>query len=178
MAKHPNPRELRTKDLNAPNARVKGQRGSVQNKLRYELYRNAIVRANTAYNNGYYFETISLCDSLITDRLEAYTQHLMHFDEETQPTATLQQSLSALGAAQKDKGIKADAELKSLRKRLIEFSEKRNEAIHNFVVVKNENANKTADDRLNEAQEYAKKGLDLFIEVKKWTDKNIAIREK
>jgi len=64
-----------------PKVRYAGQKGSPQNALRYELYRYAHERLEEACEQGMLFEVIAICDMLITDRMEAYCQYLLHDDD-------------------------------------------------------------------------------------------------
>ena len=69
-----------------PKVRLAGEKGSEQNKLRAELYRYAHERLEEASEQGMLFEVIALCDMLITDRIEAYCQYLLHDEDMQFPT--------------------------------------------------------------------------------------------
>ena len=161
-------------DASSSTVRVKGKSGSEQNTLRGELYRHAIGRLNAAIENDNVFEAVALCDTLITDRLEAYTQSLLHFDELQQEVASSGWALRAVGKARKEKGIAKDAEYKQLYAEVSDFSARRNEVAHNFVIVKNANAHMSLEDRLQCARETAVLGKVVFNKLKAWTVKNIA----
>ena len=77
-------RDYLTRNRSAPSSpkvRVSGGKGSDAGAVRNELYKAAWVRYNEAMSAGFYLEAITIVDSLITDRIEAYTQHLMHFED-------------------------------------------------------------------------------------------------
>ena len=168
-------RSKRTTNPTHPKVRVKGEKGSEQNQLRYELYREALKRIKQAKDSGAYFEAVCLYDALLADRVEAYTQHLQHFDEEHQPVDTLNHAVQAMDAARNDKGIAKDAEYTELTKALRKYADRRNECVHNFVIVKNANAHRTVEARLNYAKKTVKMGEDLFNRLKTWTLTNIKI---
>ena len=72
-------------------------------------------RYNEAMSAGFYLEAITIVDSVITDRIEAYTQHLMHFNETHQQVESLGNALTALNIARQEKQIADDDEYKAIR---------------------------------------------------------------
>jgi hypothetical protein len=70
---------------------------------------------------------------MITDRIEAYTQYLLHDDENHQKTGSIGLSVAAMGAARGDKDISIDAKYQALYTRIEQFIGARNEIIHGFV---------------------------------------------
>jgi len=65
-------------DLDHPKVRVSGEAGSPQNTLRGSLYTEALSRIKSGLKDNRYFEVVSLCDTIITDRFEALSQTLIH----------------------------------------------------------------------------------------------------
>jgi hypothetical protein len=53
----------------------------VTGNTRYLLYRKGISRINDSINSGYYLEAITLCESLIADRLESRLKFLTNTDK-------------------------------------------------------------------------------------------------
>ena len=60
------------------NERVAGEKGSEQNELRSTLYCKAIERCTQAIKSGFHLEAITLCESMIADRIEALLQTIDH----------------------------------------------------------------------------------------------------
>lgn len=158
-----------------PQVRVKGSKGSAQNQLRAELYQHAIIRIQKAIDSGNFFEAVSLSDTLITDRIEAYIQFLLHNDELQQRVTSIGLAIAAMNAARHDKGVATEPDYKSLTKLLTRFQEMRNEVLHNFVVVKNANVSISLEERLSLAKETAIFGYEVFQEIKKFTAKHIKV---
>ena len=156
-----------------PKVRVVGGKGSDAGIVRHELYKVAWARYNEAMSAGFYLEAITLVDSVITDRIEAYTQHLMHYEEKHQQVTSLANAMAAMDIAREERQIPKDAEYKNLRAAVSKFYEGRNKAVHNFAILSNANAEQTADDRLKEAQRTAEFGRDVFNLVNAYTRKQI-----
>ena len=155
--------------------RVVGEKGSEQNQLRGELYEYCIDRLNVALDEDCFFEVIALCDMMITDRIEAYTQYLLHDDENHQKTGSIGLSVAAMGAARSDKDISIDAEYQALYTRIEQFAGARNEIMHGFVLVKNETKDAPLEQREEFAQFMAEFGAKLLIDVMSWTRKQIKV---
>ena len=45
-------------------------------KARHELYRGALGHLKSAIEQGFYIEAVALCESVLSDRLEARNSHL------------------------------------------------------------------------------------------------------
>lgn len=56
--------------------RLTGGKGTKASLQRQELYRLANEQLEAAYSNGFYIECVSICESIIADRLEARLQFL------------------------------------------------------------------------------------------------------
>ena len=122
---------------------------------------------------GFYLEAITIVDSVITDRVEAYTQHLMHFDETHQQVESLGNAMAALNIARQDRQIADDDEYKAIRKAVMEFNKGRNKAVHNFVILTNANAEMSVDARINQAKDTAEYGREVYNIVNAYTRKQI-----
>ena len=159
----------------APKVRYAGQKGSAQNALRGELYRYAHERLEEACEQGMLFEVIAICDMLITDRMEAFCQYLLHDDDMQFETMSIAQALAALGSAIADKmpSAKKSPEWKSLQQRLQRFSEARNFALHSFVLVKNSAKTSSLEERINFIEDAAEDGIKLVREISAFTNKHM-----
>jgi hypothetical protein len=173
-AKKRDPR-LKRVTKNHDKMRVEGKKGSKQNELRGKLYTYMINRLGTAVENSSFFEVIVICDQLITDRIEAYTQHVLFTHELQHHTDSVGNSLEAMSAAMIDAKIRKDKDFKELFKQLTQFVDDRNELLHNFVIVKNKNRNDDLDKRIAHAQRVAAYAPDLWRRFDNWTKKNIVI---
>ena len=169
-------RDYLTRNRSAPSSpkvRVSGGKGSDAGAVRNELYKAAWVRYNEAMSAGFYLEAITIVDSLITDRIEAYTQHLMHFEDKHQQVESLGNAMAALNIARQDRQIADDDEYKAIRKAVMKFNEGRNKAVHNFVILSNANAEMSVDDRINQSKNTAEYGREVFNLVNAYTRKQM-----
>ena len=157
----------------SPKVRVIGGKGSDAGTTRHELYKAAWSRYNEAMSAGFYLEAITIVDSVITDRIEAYTLHLMHFDDKHQQVESLGNAMAALNIARQDRQITDDAEYKAVRKAVTKFYEGRNQAVHNFVILNNANAQMSVEDRIKQAKGIAEFGREVFNLVNAFTKKQI-----
>ncbi len=131
---------------------------------RYQLYKKAIVQFNNAIEAGYYLEAITICESLITDRLESRCEELNH------PHAF--KNLGAL--LRKLNQIETDHELRQvIFTDLDDWRENRNTALHEIVKFeKNEIPN--WEDRVENSKIYAEEGIVIFRRI----DSRMAILRK
>ena len=159
--------------------RVAGEAGSEQNALRHELYTHIYNRLEEANEQAMYFEIIALCDMLITDRIEAFTQYLLHYDDEIYHTESIAIALGYLGTAVKDKkpALKKDAEYKQIYTRVEEFAKMRNEVMHGFILVKNVASDVSLQERLEFAEHTAEVGNKLVRDVSDFVSKHTKIKE-
>ena len=160
-----------------PKVRLAGEKGSEQNKLRAELYRYAHERLADASEQGMLFEVIALCDMLITDRLEAYCQYLLHNDDLQFNTMSTGQAIEALEVALKDNApeVKSSPEWKQLSQKIRAFANARNTALHSFVLIKNAATNVSLDERIVFVEVTAEEGNELTREVDWFVKKNIKL---
>lgn len=127
-------------------------------RTRGEVYRMALDRANLAYKEGFFLETIALVESLIADRLESI---ISLFDGQPARFGTvggaareLKKRLAAIDGA--DDLLLLDA--------VTAWSSDRARWIHEFAKVSAE-GDLDWSQRLEDAQRVAEKGLDLLKEV-------------
>ena len=163
-------------DASNPRVRLSGEEGSEVRRLRGELYTHAFEHINDAYDLGYYIECVTLLDSMITDRLDAYTQFLLHNEDKQYISESLHFSLKSFGSATKEKNVR-DEEFKVIYQKINDWVPKRNIAIHNFVIV----SSLTPEDgetRMSKVKETVDEGLKLVREVMAYTSKRIKIEPK
>ena len=159
----------------AKRVRLRGEKGSDQNTLRNTLYAYLKQRLADANEQAMYFEILAICDQLITDRIEAYTQYLLFNDESEFPTESIGTALQFLGTAVKDKApeVRRNEEYKTLFKRLEEFSEMRNEVLHGFILIKNVATDISLAERIEWAEHACEVGNKLVSDWSSWVRKQI-----
>lgn len=166
---------VKRRELSHDKVRVTGEKGSQQNKLRQQLYSNVSERLKQAYNNGYYFEVIALCDMIITDRIEAYIQYLVYEDDSHYETSSIGLAIQVMGKARNEKGLVADEEYSDLYKLVASFANDRNNALHRYLLVRNDNSELSLDERLELLKSVAKSGMAIAKLVKNWTRRQIKL---
>jgi hypothetical protein len=179
--KHPLHPKLRTPiaPIDDENVRKPGQKSSPQNALRAELYRDVWGRINNAMENECFFEVITLCDMVTTDRMEAFSQYLMYTDENHFQTDSIGESFKNFGWAIKYKGsefgISKTGEVKELYNLIQEFVELRNKIVHGHLIVRNSTENISLDERVALLNDAAQKGIVVARKISRWTEKNTNI---
>jgi len=159
----------------AKRVRLRGEKGSDQNTLRNTLYAYLKQRLTDANEQAMYFEIIAICDQLITDRIEAYTQYLLFDDDSEFPTESIGTALQFMGTAVKDKApeVRRNDEYKMLFKRLEGFSAMRNEVLHGFILVKNVATDISLAERIEWAEHSCEVGNKLVSDWSFWVRKQI-----
>ena len=160
-------------EKDAPKVRVEGMAGSSQNKLRQDLYKNAVRRIVKAIEVDAFIEAVALCDSMITDRAEALSQAMLNYEPENFPTTSIVDAMAFVDSSYKQKNQTRSAELVDLSERIKDWAKNRNIVLHQFVIVSNENVEKTVEDREIHAKETAETGYKLFRDWDAWTRKEI-----
>ena len=122
-----------------------------------------------------YFEIIAICDQLITDRIEAYTQYLLFDDDSEFPTASIGDAVRYLGTAVKDKApqIANSDEYKKLYQQLEQFAAMRNEVLHGFILVKNAVEDVSLQERIHWAEHTCEAGNKLVSDWSSWVRQQI-----
>ena len=149
------------KNMESPKVRARGELGSAQNSLRYELYKAAFERIEDGIKNDNFFEVISIADSLITDRIQALVQFLRGEEPEHYVHTSIGLTLELLRAEMKNRNIDLGDEFESLRKKLNEWVPERNIAAHGFVVITRKNLDQNVDRRLDHLKTTAITGAEL-----------------
>ncbi|NRQ25858.1 hypothetical protein [Aliiroseovarius sp. xm-g-7] len=158
-----------------PKVRLSGDKGSAQSQLRNELYRFAYERLDEASEQGMHFEVIALCDMLITDRVEAYCQYLLHNEDMQFETMSANLAIEALEVALKDNApdVKKSLEWQAMSKRLRDFANARNTCLHSFILIKNAAKDATLAERIEFLEDTAEDGYRLVREIDTFTRERI-----
>ena len=157
-----------------PKVRVPGQKKSNQNNIRRELYTKGFKQINNAYDNGFFIEAITIIDSMITDRLEAYVQFLLYGEDKQFVAESLFNALKSFGSVTKEKNVR-DEDFKQIYNKIESWVPKRNNAVHNFVIIRQDSLDDSADVRLQKLKDTADEGLLLVREVMSYTSKRTKI---
>lgn len=161
-------------DASHPKVRSSGQKGSEQNRRREELYSRGFDQIRNAYDQGFYIECVTIIDSMITDRLEAYVQFLLHGEEKQFVAESLFNAMKSVGSVTKEKGVR-DEDFKWMHKKIESWVPKRNFAVHNFVIVRPDTVDDSAEVRLQKLKDAADEGLILVRQVMSYTKKRIQL---
>ena len=154
----------RDKLVNAdnPKVRIKGERGSHQNSLRFELYSEGFRRIDQGLKDGNFFEVISLADSIITDRLNSLVQHVRQSEDDDFPHQSVGGMVLILMKEIKERNFPLPKDIKAIINKMNqEWVPKRNFCVHSFVVVTHSNKELSLQDRLEHLQECAMEGAEL-----------------
>jgi len=139
-------------------------------KIKYDLYKGAINKANKAIKNKFYIEAISIYESLISDRLESRLQ----FKNINQP-----QNIKTVGraaAALRNNESKTEQPiLYALYNEISTWAKDRNSAIHHLVKLSEEHELEKFNKRYKKYEKIALQGKDLFKKLKNEMDKQIRL---
>jgi hypothetical protein len=142
------PRKIRAKNL--PENRVGIQR--------HEIYKQAYEHISLAMEKGFYLESITLIESMISDRLESRLSLILQKDFSFR---TLGNLIDQMKTSEKDQRLQelVSNEIDGWRSR-------RNNALHEMVKVEMGDSSRW-EDRITKLPEIAKTGLDLLKKVSK-----------
>ena len=163
-------------DSSHPKVRIEGQKGSWQNKLRGKLYASGFQRIEESIESKFFIEAISICDSMITDRLMAYTQTLLHKEPKQYITNGLYDALMSFSHTTKETNIRDNKQndgYRELYKKIEDWIQERNTCVHNYVIVDKRSLDADDKDRELHMNKTALEGYQLVREVMKYTDKVI-----
>ena len=141
--------------------RIAGKRDSTQNELRGQLYANAFGRIKSGLASGNHFEVIFLVDSIITDRLLAITQTLMHTENEHYEQASIGSAADGVKVQVIEKGLVLPVDLNKQMNALHLWIPKRNRAAHGFVYVSPQTVGISLEQREQELADAAEEGAEL-----------------
>lgn len=152
--------------------RLRGGKGTAVAQQRYDLYKLANEQLKAAYKAGFYIECVSICESIIADRMEARLQFLRR-DTEKPPYVA---SLGSLLKQVEDTRAEVQSDLIEAYEAIREWSKARNATIHQFVKVTDRNQQLNGDGRIQQAKTAARDGIRLMRKISalvrkhnKWT---------
>ncbi|MFT5834628.1 MAG: hypothetical protein ACI97N_002268 [Cognaticolwellia sp.] len=124
-------------------------------KKRFELYKRAIQQFNQALEAGFFLEAITICESLITDRLESRCEELGK-----------SMSFQTLGnLIKKLKQIEIDLEVRNLvTNELDDWRKNRNTALHEIVKFEKGESPEWKN-RVEASGDYAVEGMAIFRKI-------------
>jgi hypothetical protein len=154
--------------------RLTGGQGTAIAQQRYGLYKLANEQLKVAYEAGFYIECVSICESIISDRIEARLQFLRRDTDKPSHIDSLGRLLKQVTDIEPEDQIELRAAYVSIR----EWGNARNETIHQFVKVTDQNQGLDGKGRIRNAKTAARNGIRLMKMIStlvrkhnKWTQK-------
>lgn len=148
--------------------RLTGGRGTDIARQRYDLYKLANEQLKAAYETGFYIECVSICESIISDRIEARLQFLRKSTEKPSHIDSLGRLLKQVEDIESEDQTELRAAYLSIR----EWGNARNETIHQFVKVTDQNHYINGRDRVSQAKAAALNGMRLMRQISKLVRKH------
>ena len=136
------------------------------NATKYSSYAYAFKRINQALENEYYLEVITICESIITDRLLSYGEYIT--EKYIGDKATLGNVLSKI---KKNKKFVINEETENLLEEVDVWRDKRNSAVHSVAKSKPGTATASEEEFLYESEMCAKNGKKLARKICDWHKK-------
>lgn len=131
-------------------------------RARQELYRGTYKRLKQAIEAGFWIEAIALCESIISDRMQARIAHLGDHDEESRKIKSLTTLLSHL--RERDSPLKF-GKLVAIYDEIRHWNHARNKAIHRAVRISDGDEFQKWDHFYNELEITARGGADICRRV-------------
>lgn len=146
-----------------------------KNHIKGVSYKVAFERIKKANEEGFYFEVITLCESIISDRLQSYASGV----GSPKPKKARESFYDLIEACQKyaDKSASAQETI-DLMAALDVWRRKRNEAVHQFAKSLPGEPTVEVEVALGEAKAAAKQGASLARKVCNWHGKNLRLARK
>jgi hypothetical protein len=148
--------------------RLNGGEGTAAARQRYDLYKLANEQLKAAYQAGFYIECVAICESIISDRIEARLQFLRRGTDKPSQIDSLGRLLRQI----EDIESEDQAELRATYVSIRDWSNARNEAVHQFVKVAEENNLANVKDRKHQAKIAARDGQILMRIISKLVRKH------
>jgi hypothetical protein len=156
------------KAKHTPPQRLEGGRGTTVARQRYELYRSANEQFKAAFEAGFYIECVSICESIISDRIEARLQFLRRNTDKPSHIDSLGRLLKQVTDIEPEDQIELRAAYALIR----DWGSARNETIHQFVKVTDQNHRANAKNRTRKAKTAARDGKALMKLISKLVRKH------
>lgn len=148
--------------------RLTGGQGTDVAKQRYDLYKLANEQLKAAYDAGFYIECVSICESIISDRIEARLQFLRRGTDKPSHIDSLGRLLKQVTDIEPEDQVELRDAYTSIR----EWGNARNETIHQFVKVTDQNHLANAKDRTLKSKTAARDGKALMKLISKLVKKH------
>lgn len=148
--------------------RLTGGEGTAIARQRYDLYKLANEQLKKAYEAGFFIECVSICESIISDRIEARLQYLRRGTDKPSHIDSLGRLLKQVEDIEPEDQIDLRAAYLSIR----QWTDARNETIHQFVKVTDQNHQADAKDRIRQAKTAARDGKTLMKLISKLVKKH------
>jgi hypothetical protein len=137
------------------------------NKTKYDSYFYAFQQINKSLEDGYFLEAITICESIITDRLLSYGEYVTV--DKIGNKATLGKALQKI---QKNKKVVINDETDNLLLEVDNWRLKRNLCVHSVAKSSPGMATIKVADFLIEAEQCARSGKALARKVCNWHKQN------
>ncbi len=141
--------------------RLKGGQGTAVARQRYELYKLANEQLKSAYEAGFYIECVSICESIIADRIEARLQFLRRDTDKRSHIDSLGRLLKQV----EDIEANDQTDLRDVYQAIREWLKARNATIHQFVKVTEGNHQFDGESRMRQAKTAARDGMKLMRSI-------------
>jgi hypothetical protein len=148
--------------------RLLGGEGTAVARQRYDLYKLANEQLKAAYEAGFYIECVAICESIISDRIEARLQLLRRGTDKPSHIDSLGRLLKQIEDIESEDQTELRAAYVSIR----EWGNARNATIHQFVKVSDQNHQADAKDRIRQAKTAARDGKILMKLISKLVKKH------
>ncbi|GGK41380.1 MULTISPECIES: hypothetical protein [Flavobacteriaceae] len=133
---------------------------------RYATYKAAISRISESIKKGFYLEAITLCESLIADRLESRLKYLT--DSDVYSFKTLGKLQEGIGIHETNKSLIDLVKFKTGT--LDKWRDSRNKVLHAMAKIENGDSREW-EDKMEECKRIALAGEELRKEIFKIIDK-------
>lgn len=141
--------------------RSSGGKETEVSRRRYELYRLAHEHLQEAYKAGFFIECVSICDSIISDRLDARLQFLSRKTSKLAPVQSLGHIIKQINKS----GLETAPDIIDIYQSLAMWAEKRNAVVHQFVKVTDGDELHSGKERIAYGKKTAKEGIELARKV-------------
>lgn len=147
-----------------PNARAINQPGNGIGKRRQGLYKHAHERIKAALDAGFYLEAITLCESILADRLEARRAWLNQQDHAKRQFSTLGGLVRELTQSKAQDMSERDEGAQAVYREIGAWARSRNHALHEMAKLA-EGDDTTWDERYKNLAKIAATGHGLTRKV-------------
>ena len=134
---------------------------------KFDGYKEAFTRISTSISGRYFFEAVTIEESIITDRILSYFKNN---SSETKFKSLQNESFHKIVSALKEeiKDPISTKKIKNLQEEIDQWRMDRNKIIHNIVRDKSYTGDSTIEDFIKSAEGCAKKGLILARAISDW----------